>query len=155
MSRVKCEKVELIESTSVTSEDLRSTLNALCDQIEDGRITNMDMTIITMGVDMRDISVSNIVSSAQLHPSKVLPNRISATSVQAVGVDQDQLFSAYNLLCSTVQPSMFNSLDDDGNKNAIMRMGSSDYEVVMTQIEIANTDEDEPAEHEEEVEDDF
>ena len=153
MSRVNCETVGVIETPKISNEDLRTSLNALCDQIEDGRITNMDMTIITMAVDTREISVSSICASAQLHPTKVLPTRISATSVQAVGVDQDQLFDAYNLLCDTVQPLMLADDRSPNSKAALLRMGASDYEVVM--VPRGNVIPDDAETIEEEDEDDF
>lgn len=131
MSRIGCKEARVIDSTWISNEDLRSTLNTLCDQIENGLITNMDMTLITMGLDTREITVSSIRSSAQRYPTKVLPNRITTTSAQAIGVDEDQLFSAYNLLCDTVQPLIY--LDDraPNSKAAMLQMGASEYPIAM------------------------
>ncbi len=131
MSRVNCEKVEVIESSSIPTADLRTTLNTLCDQIENGRIANMDMTIITMGLEPSEISVSTIQASAQIHPTDVLPTRITATSVQALGVDRDQLFDAYTTLCDTVQPFIVAVDHTPESKIALLRMGVSDCEIAM------------------------
>lgn len=127
MHHVDCKEARVIESTTTSNNDLRTTLNDLCDKIESGHITNMDMTIITMGVESREITVSSIRSSAQLHPTKILPNKLSTVTAQAIGVDEMQLFNAYNLLCGTIQPLIYSDNHKPNAKVAKLRMGASDY----------------------------
>lgn len=152
MSHVKCEQVELMNSGEISVEDLRLTFNTICNQIEDGRITNMDMTIISMGLDEREISVSYIQASASTDPIHVKPHLITASSVQALGVDRDRLFDAYAELCGTVQPFMYADDRAPNSRAAMLRMGSSEYEVVLATTDVVIPD-DETEETEEE--DDF
>jgi hypothetical protein len=131
MSRIHCDEVVVAHSEPKV-EDLRATFNLLCDQLESGQITNMDMTITTMGLDAGEITVASIIHSAQLGDSDTYHAPvISAISAQATGVVDNELFSSYKLLCESIRPTMYADDRAPNSNVAMLRMGASEYPVEM------------------------
>lgn len=122
MSKIECENVQVTNIDKLTVDELRLTFNTLCNRIESGLITNMDMSILTMSTTDRDITAASIMVSQQITDDNSLPPLITVSQIRAENVDRDYLFEAYNTLCETARMTM---MHDDKNRGTLVVVGNA------------------------------